>query len=71
MIHTSVNNAVKMTIFQSRPYLPCKFPCYTFSQPSMTDYVVQHLPSINILEDHVVVVLMNDELSHAAYIRVI
>ena len=32
----------------------------------MTDDVVEHLAAVNVLEDHVVMVLVDDHLAHAA-----
>ena len=37
----------------------------------MADDVVEHLASADVLEDHVIVVLVDDHLSHAADVRVV
>lgn len=37
----------------------------------MADDIVEHLAPIDILENHVVMVLMDDHLAHPAYVRVI
>jgi len=37
----------------------------------MTDDVIEHLASIDILKDHVIVVLVDDQLSHAADVRMV
>jgi hypothetical protein len=60
-----------MTVFQRTPYLPRKLPGYSLAEASVADDVVQHLPSIHVFKDHVVVVLVNDHLSHSTDIRVV
>lgn len=37
----------------------------------MTDDIVEHLATIDILEDHVVVVLVNNHLAHATDVGVV
>jgi hypothetical protein len=37
----------------------------------VTNDIVQHLVTVDILKDHIVMMSMNDHLSHAADIRVV
>lgn len=37
----------------------------------MADYIVKHLPAVYVLEYHVIMVLMDNHIAHAAYIRVV
>ena len=60
-----------MAIFQRAPDLSCELAGDSLPQSPVTNDVVQHLPSVNVLEYHVVVVLMNDHFSHATDIRMI
>lgn len=58
-------DAVSMTIVQCTSDLTRKFTCHSFSQPSVADDVVQHLPTVDIFEHHIVMVLVHDHLAHA------
>ena len=66
-----MNDVVEMTILQRAPNLPSKFSRHPFPQSSVTDDVVQHLTSIDILENHVIVMLVDYHLSHATYVGVV
>ena len=37
----------------------------------MANNVIQHVPAVNVLKDHVIVVLVDDHLSHATDIWVV
>lgn len=37
----------------------------------MTDDIIQHLSTVDVFEDHVVVVLVDDHFAHSTNIRVI
>jgi len=36
----------------------------------MADDIIEHLPTVDVLEDHVVVMLVNDHFAHSTDIRV-
>ena len=66
-----MNDIVKMAILQRTPNLPRKFSRHPFPQSTVTDDIVQHLTSIDILENHIIVMLVDYHLSHATYVGVI
>jgi hypothetical protein len=66
-----MNDVVEMAILQRTPNLPRKLSRHPFPQSTMADDIVQHLTSIDVLENHIIVMLMDDHLSHAAYVGVI
>lgn len=68
---TAMHNAVPMTIVQRASDLTRKFPSDPFPQSSMADYIVQHLPPVDVLEHHVIVMLMDNHLPHPANVRVV
>jgi hypothetical protein len=68
---TAMDDIVPMAILQRTPYLPSKLSRHAFPQPSMADDKVQHLPSVDVLEHHVVVMLMDDHLTHTADIGMV
>jgi len=70
-LQVSVHNAVAVAIIQSTGDLSAKLPRLLLLEPTMTDDVVEHLASINILEKHVPVVVCPDNIAHAANIRMI
>jgi hypothetical protein len=61
-----VDDIIPMAIIQRTPDLPRKLPGNALSQPPMADDIIQHLPTIDVLEDHVVMMLVHDHLTHAA-----
>jgi hypothetical protein len=66
-----VDNVIPMTVFQGTANLSGKFPRNTFPQSSMADNEVEHLPAVDILKNHVVVVWVHDNFTHAADMRVV
>jgi len=66
-----MDDVIPMTILESAPDLPGKLSRHTFSQSSVADDKIEHLSTIDILKDHVVVVLMDNHLTHAAYIGMV
>lgn len=67
---TTVDDIVLMAIIQRTSDLPCKLACNPFPEPSVADDVIQHLPTVDIFEYHIVVVLVHNHLSHSADIWV-
>jgi hypothetical protein len=61
-----VHNIILVTIAQGTSDLPHEFTSNPFSTMAMTDEVIQHMGAIHILEDHVVMMLVNDHFTHAA-----
>jgi hypothetical protein len=67
---TPMNDVIAMTIIKRTSNLPCELPCNAFPQPPMTDDIIQHLSAVHVLEDHVVMMLMDNHLSHPTDVRV-
>lgn len=61
-----MNDVIPMAVVQSASYLPGKLPRHSFPQAAVTDDIIEHLATIDILEDHVVVVGMGNHLAHTA-----
>ena len=66
-----MNNVVQMAVLQSTSDLPCKLSRHSLSQPAMADDIIQHLSTVDVFENHVVVVLVDDHFAHSANIRVV
>ena len=66
-----MNDIVEMTILQRTPNLPRKFSRHPFAQSAVTDDIVQHLTSIDVLENHIIMMLVNYHFSHATYVWMI
>jgi len=66
-----MNDVVQMAILQSAPYLPRELPGDPFPQSTMADDVVEHLTTVNVFENHVVVVLVDNHFAHSADVGVI
>lgn len=50
-------------------YLTSELASDTFPQPTVADNVVEHLATVYVLEYHVIMMLMDDHLTHAADVR--
>lgn len=66
-----MHDVIPMAIIQRTANLPRKFARDAFPQAAVGDNVIEHLPAVDVLEDHVVVVLVDDHLAHAADIWVV
>ena len=66
-----MDHIIEMAVFQRTPDLSGKLSRHAFPQSPVADDVVEHLAAVHILEHHVVVMLMDDHLSHSADIGVI
>ena len=66
-----MNDIVQMAILEGTANLTRKLACHPFSQTAVADDVVEHLAAVDILSNHVVVVLVHDHLAHAADVWVI
>jgi len=63
---TSMDDIVVMTITKCTAYLPRKLSGRAFPEASVADDVVEHLAAVDILANHVIMMLMNYHLAHAA-----
>ena len=63
---TPMDDIVVMTITECTTYLPRKLPGHAFLEAFVVDDVVEHLATIYVLENHVIIFLVNDHLAHAA-----
>ena len=62
---TQMDNIVVMTITECTTYLPRKLPGRGVREATVAD-VVEYLATIDVLENHVIIFLVNDHLMHAA-----
>ena len=68
---TTVNDIIFMTVIQCTPNLPRELPCHSLPQSTVANDVVKHLTTIYIFGDHIVMMLVNNHLAHAAYVRMV
>lgn len=68
---TPMHNIIFMTIIQCAANLPGEPPGDPLLQAAMGYNIIEHLPTLHVLENQVVVVLMSDHLAHAANMRVV
>jgi hypothetical protein len=61
-----MNDIIPMAILQSTPNLPSKLSRNSLSQPAMFDDIIEHVTTADVLKNHVVVVLVHENLVHAA-----
>ena len=66
-----MHDVVLVAVVERATNLPRELARNPFAEAAMADDVVEHLASADILEDHVIVVLVNDHLPHAADVRVV
>ncbi len=67
---TAVNDVVLVAIVEGASDLSCEFASNALAQSTMADDVIEHLTAVDILKDHVVVMLMDDHFAHAANVGV-
>jgi hypothetical protein len=67
----SVNNAVSVTIVQGAGDLSAELPSLLVLQPPMRDYIVEHLPPIDVFKEHIPMICSAHNVSHSTYIWVI
>jgi len=68
---TSVGDVVLVTVVDGTGDLPGKLSGDALPEAAVADDVVEHLAAVDILKDHVVVVLVDDHLPHAADVGVV
>lgn len=66
MASTTMNHIIAVTIVECTANLARKLACDTFAQSTVADDVVEHLAAAHVLEDHVIMMLMDDHFAHAA-----
>ena len=66
-----MHDVVLVAVVERAADLPRELARDALAQAAVADDVVEHLPAAHVLEDHVVVVLVHDHLSHAADVRVV
>lgn len=66
-----MNDVIPMAVIQRAANLPRELPSHSFAQAPMTDNVIQHLAAVDVFENHIIMVLVNDHLSHATDIRMV
>lgn len=66
-----MDNIVLMTIINSAPDLSRKLPRNTLTQSAVTYNIVEHLSTVDVLEHHVVMMLVDNHLAHPTDVRVI
>lgn len=64
-LQVSMHNAIAVTVVQSAGDLAAEFPGLLFLEPAVADNVVQHLTTVDILEQHVPVVIRSHDVAHA------
>ena len=62
---------VLMAVLERASDLPRELPRHAFSQATVADNIVQHLAAIDIFEDHIVMMLVDDHLSHPTDVGVV
>ena len=66
----TMDDVVTMTILQSGANLSRELSCNPLTEATVRYYVVKHLTTVNVLEDHIIMVLVNDHLPHTTNVRV-
>ena len=66
-----MNNVVLVAVVERAPYLTGELACDALAQAAVADDVVEHLATADVLEHHVVVVLVYDHLAHATDVGVV
>lgn len=66
-----MDDVVLVAVVDGAGDLPGKLSGDALAEAAVADDVVEHLAAVDILEDHVVVVLVDDHLAHAADVRVV
>lgn len=70
-LQISVNNAVPVTIIQRARYLTTELPGLLLLKLTVGNNVVQHLPTVNVFEQHVPVVTRTHDIAHATNVWVV
>lgn len=66
-----MDDIVLVAVVDGASNLPGKLPGNAFPQPTVTNDVVEHLAAVDILGDHIIMMLVDDHLAHAADVGVV
>lgn len=66
-----MNDAVSVTVIKRTGNLAPEFPRLLLFQSAVGDNVIEHLASIDILEEHIPVVISTDDITHGTNIGVV
>lgn len=66
-----MHDTIPMAVVQRARNLPAKLPRLLLFQPAVADDVVEHLPAVDVLEQHVPVVIRAHDVAHAADVGVV
>lgn len=61
-----MHDRIAMTVYQCTPDLTRKLSCRPLPKPTVADDIIEHLTAIDKLEDHIIVVGVNDHFAHPA-----
>jgi hypothetical protein len=63
-----MNDVIFVTILQRASNLPCELPCNALAEATIFGDIVEHRAAVYVFKYHVIMVLMDDHLAHAAYV---
>lgn len=70
-LQITVNDTVPVAVVQSTGDLASEFPSLLLLESSMRDDVIEHLSSVDELEEHVPVVIRSYDVAHTTYVGVV
>ena len=70
-LQITMYHRISVTVIQSTGDLATEFPCLFFLEPTMSNNIVEHLPTVDILEEHVPVIVGLLHIDHLANIRMV
>lgn len=69
-LEISVDNAVAMAVVESARDLSAELPGLLLLKLAVRDDIVEHLAAVDVLEEHVPMVVGSDDIAQAADVRV-
>lgn len=69
-LEITMDDVISMTVLQSGANLPGELASDSLTKAAMGYDVVEHLAAIDVLEDHVIMVLVDNKFPHATDVRV-
>ena len=66
-----MDDIVLVAIVEGAPDLAGKLAGYALAQSTVADDVIEHLASVDILKDHVIVMLVDNHFAHATDVGVV
>lgn len=67
----TMDDVVAVQVVECTANLASKLACDAFAQSTVADDVVEHLTAVDVLKDHVVMMLMDNHLTHPTYVGVV